>query len=107
VLVQAADPADDQPGSDGLPFLPDECGVPGLGDLGVGHPAAEMVVPDRPGYRMGCHASSSPGSRPCRTGLYQDWPGDPVFRPIVDQDLADGQHRNPDPVGRAEFFATA
>jgi hypothetical protein len=40
-------------------------------------------------------------------GLYQDWLGDPVFRPILDQDLADGQHRNPDPVGRPEFFTTA
>jgi SAM-dependent methyltransferase len=30
-------------------------------------------------------------------GLYADWLDDPVFRPIVDQDLADGQHRNPDP----------
>ena len=30
-------------------------------------------------------------------GLYEDWLDDPVFRPIVDQDLADGQHRNPDP----------
>jgi hypothetical protein len=25
----------------------------------------------------------------------------------VDQDLADGQHRNPDPVGKPEFFTTA
>jgi ubiquinone/menaquinone biosynthesis C-methylase UbiE len=40
-------------------------------------------------------------------GLYQGWLEDPVFRPIVDQDLADGQHRNPDPVGRPEFFTTA
>jgi ubiquinone/menaquinone biosynthesis C-methylase UbiE len=40
-------------------------------------------------------------------GLYQDWLDDPDFRPIVDQDLADGQHRNPDPVGRPEFFTTA
>jgi ubiquinone/menaquinone biosynthesis C-methylase UbiE len=40
-------------------------------------------------------------------GLYRGWLGDPVFRPIVDQDLADGQHRNPDPVGRPEFFTTA
>jgi ubiquinone/menaquinone biosynthesis C-methylase UbiE len=40
-------------------------------------------------------------------GLYEGWLGDPVFRPIVDQDLADGQHRNPDPVGRPEFFTTA
>jgi len=40
-------------------------------------------------------------------GLYEDWLDDPVFRPIVDQDLADGQHRNPDPAGRPEFFTTA
>jgi ubiquinone/menaquinone biosynthesis C-methylase UbiE len=40
-------------------------------------------------------------------GLYRGWLDDPVFRPIVDQDLADGQHRNPDPVGRPEFFTTA
>jgi SAM-dependent methyltransferase len=40
-------------------------------------------------------------------GLYRDWLDDPDFRPIVDQDLADGQHRNPDPVGRPEFFTTA
>ena len=33
-------------------------------------------------------------------GLYEDWLDDPEFRPIVDQDLRDGQHRNPDPVGR-------
>jgi SAM-dependent methyltransferase len=30
-------------------------------------------------------------------GLYEGWLDDPLFRPIVDQDLADGQHRNPDP----------
>ncbi|HEV2374094.1 MAG TPA: class I SAM-dependent methyltransferase [Streptosporangiaceae bacterium] len=40
-------------------------------------------------------------------GLYRGWLDDPDFRPIVDQDLADGQHRNPDPVGRPEFFTTA
>jgi ubiquinone/menaquinone biosynthesis C-methylase UbiE len=40
-------------------------------------------------------------------GLYEGWLDDPVFRPIVDQDLVDGQHRNPDPVGRLEFFTTA
>jgi ubiquinone/menaquinone biosynthesis C-methylase UbiE len=40
-------------------------------------------------------------------GLYRGWLDDPHFRPIVDQDLADGQHRNPDPVGRPEFFTTA
>jgi SAM-dependent methyltransferase len=40
-------------------------------------------------------------------GLYRGWLDDPGFRPIVDQDLLDGQHRNPDPVGRPEFFTTA
>jgi SAM-dependent methyltransferase len=40
-------------------------------------------------------------------GLYRGWLDDPDFRPIVDQDLADGQHRNPDPIGRPEFFTTA
>jgi SAM-dependent methyltransferase len=40
-------------------------------------------------------------------GLYEGWLDDPVFRPIVQRDLADGQHRNPDPVGRPEFFTTA
>jgi len=40
-------------------------------------------------------------------GLYEGWLDDPDFRPIVDQDLVDGQHRNPDPVGRPEFFTTA
>jgi ubiquinone/menaquinone biosynthesis C-methylase UbiE len=40
-------------------------------------------------------------------GLYQDWLDDPQFRQIVDQDLASGQHRNPDPVGRPERFTTA
>ena len=40
-------------------------------------------------------------------GLYEGWLDDPGFRAIVDQDLADGQHRNPDPVGRPEFFTTA
>jgi len=39
--------------------------------------------------------------------VYQGWLDDPQFRRIVDQDLADGQHRNPDPVGRPEFFTTA
>jgi SAM-dependent methyltransferase len=40
-------------------------------------------------------------------GLHEGWLDDPVFRPIVEQDLVDGQHRNPDPVGRPEFFTTA
>jgi hypothetical protein len=40
-------------------------------------------------------------------GLYRGWLDDLQFRPIVDRDLVDGQHRNPDPVGRPEFFTTA
>jgi ubiquinone/menaquinone biosynthesis C-methylase UbiE len=40
-------------------------------------------------------------------GLYEGWLDDPVFRPIVDRDLADGQHRNPDPAVLPEFFTTA
>jgi ubiquinone/menaquinone biosynthesis C-methylase UbiE len=40
-------------------------------------------------------------------GLYRGWLDDPQFKPIVDRDLADGQHRNPDPAGRPEFFTTA
>ncbi len=32
---------------------------------------------------------------------------DPLFRSIVERDLVDGQHRNPDVVGRPEFFTTA
>jgi 2-polyprenyl-3-methyl-5-hydroxy-6-metoxy-1,4-benzoquinol methylase len=33
--------------------------------------------------------------------------GDPEFRPIVERDLIDGQHRNPDPRSRPQFFTTA
>jgi ubiquinone/menaquinone biosynthesis C-methylase UbiE len=40
-------------------------------------------------------------------GLYRDWLDDPEFLRIVEQDLASGQHRNADPVGRPEFFTTA
>jgi hypothetical protein len=48
LLVQVPDPARDQPGGDQLALLRvGECGVSGLGDLGVGDPAAELVIPDR------------------------------------------------------------
>lgn len=40
-------------------------------------------------------------------GLREGWLDDPVFRPIVERDLAGGQHRNRDPVGRPQFFTTA
>ena len=59
----------------------------------------------RPGGRLLAMAVSRFAS--LLDGLYEDWLDDPDFRPIVDQDLLDGQHRNPDPVGRPEFFTTA
>jgi SAM-dependent methyltransferase len=59
----------------------------------------------RPGGRLLAMAISRFAS--LLDGLYQGWLDDPQFRPIVDRDLADGQHRNPDPVGRPEFFTTA
>jgi len=40
-------------------------------------------------------------------GLYESWLDDPDFRPIVDRDLADGQHRNRDTLDRPGFFTTA
>jgi len=59
----------------------------------------------RPGGRLLAVAISRFAS--LLDGLYQGWLDDPQFRPIVDRDLADGQHRNPDPAGRPEFFTTA
>jgi len=40
-------------------------------------------------------------------GLYLGRLDDPEFRPIMERDITDGQHRNPDPVGRPGFFTTA
>jgi len=59
----------------------------------------------RPGGRLLAMAISRFAS--LLDGLYEDRLDDPGFRPIVDRDLVDGQHRNPDPVGRPEFFTTA
>jgi ubiquinone/menaquinone biosynthesis C-methylase UbiE len=59
----------------------------------------------RPGGRLVAVAISRFAS--LLDGLYRGWLDDPQFRPIVERDLADGQHRNPDPVGRPEFFTTA
>ena len=53
LLVQVADPADDQPGGDRLPLLRGERRVRRLGDLGVGDPGAQLVIPDRPGILDG------------------------------------------------------
>jgi ubiquinone/menaquinone biosynthesis C-methylase UbiE len=52
----------------------------------------------RPGGRLMAMAISRCASM--LDGLYRDWLDDPVFRAIVDRDLAEGQHRNPDPAGR-------
>jgi ubiquinone/menaquinone biosynthesis C-methylase UbiE len=59
----------------------------------------------RPGGRLVAVAISRFAS--LLDGVYEDWLDDPQFRRIVDQDLADGQHRNPDPVGTPERFTTA
>jgi SAM-dependent methyltransferase len=40
-------------------------------------------------------------------GLRSDWLGDPVFRAIAEQDLKTGQHRNPEPDRRPDWFTTA
>jgi len=47
--VEVLDPADDQPGGDGLPLLRGEGGVFRVGDLGVGDPPAQLVIPDGAG----------------------------------------------------------
>lgn len=40
-------------------------------------------------------------------GLRRRVLGDPAFRSIVERDLRDGQHRNPDVRGQPEYFTTA
>jgi ubiquinone/menaquinone biosynthesis C-methylase UbiE len=40
-------------------------------------------------------------------GLYGGYLSDPRFWPIVERDLADGQHRSPAASGDADFFTTA
>jgi hypothetical protein len=42
--VEVFVPADDQPGGDGLVLLGGERGVGHLGDLGVAHPAGQLVT---------------------------------------------------------------
>lgn len=59
----------------------------------------------RPGGRLVAMAISRFAS--LLDGLHSGWLDDPAFRPIVDRDLASGQHRNPDPAGRPDFFTTA
>lgn len=59
----------------------------------------------RPGGRLLAMAISRFAS--LLDGLSRGWLDEPVFRPIAERDITDGQHRNPDPVGRPEFFTTA
>jgi ubiquinone/menaquinone biosynthesis C-methylase UbiE len=40
-------------------------------------------------------------------GLVEGWLDRPPYRTIVERDLAEGQHRNPDPVRVPEYFTTA
>jgi SAM-dependent methyltransferase len=40
-------------------------------------------------------------------GLRRGWLGDAQFSAIIEHDLATGEHRNPDPVGRPHWFTTA
>ena len=40
-------------------------------------------------------------------GLRFGWSGDPVFRAMLERDLRTGQHRNPEPERRPEWFTTA
>src|SRR5216684_1779037 len=47
--VAVFDPADDQPGGDGLPLLRDEGGVFRLGHLRLRHPGPQLIIPDRAG----------------------------------------------------------
>ncbi|TMR36928.1 hypothetical protein ETD85_09240 [Nonomuraea zeae] len=47
LLVEFLDPPHDQPGGDGLALGAGEGGVADLGDLGVGDPAAGLLIEDR------------------------------------------------------------
>lgn len=40
-------------------------------------------------------------------GLYGGYLSDPIFWPVVERDLAEGQHRGPPPGGEAPIFTTA
>jgi ubiquinone/menaquinone biosynthesis C-methylase UbiE len=40
-------------------------------------------------------------------GLFNRYLAEPTFRELVERDLREGQHRNPDPEGRPEWFTTA
>jgi len=64
--VEVFDPADDQPRGDRLPLLGGEGGVGDLGYSGVGDPAAQLVIPDRPGIFDGCPGRVRDG---CDRGL--------------------------------------
>ena len=71
LLVQVPDPADDQPGGDGLALLQRERRLLRFGDLGVRDPGLQLVVPDRAGTGS---ASRHPRRwRPSRHGCSSSW----------------------------------
>lgn len=59
----------------------------------------------RPGGRVLAAAISRFAS--LLDGLYDGWLGEPALAAMVNRALADGQHRNRDPVGEPGFFTTA
>ena len=70
LLVQVPDPADDQPGGDGLALLRREGCVLGLGDLGVRDPAVQWSSQIARGYRMAVQASSPMAAMAARMLLF-------------------------------------
>jgi hypothetical protein len=81
--VEVFDPADDQPGGDGLALLGGERGIGDLGDLGVGDPAPQLVIPDRPRVldrRPGVLADRSDRGLDRRVQLRRDRENAPAWR---------------------------
>jgi ubiquinone/menaquinone biosynthesis C-methylase UbiE len=64
--------------------------------------AARVVRPGGPVMAVGISRFAS-----LLDGLRFGWLTDPLFRAMVDQDLRTGQHRNPRPEQRPEWFTTA
>ena len=64
--------------------------------------AARVVRPGGPVIAVGISRFAS-----LLDGLRFGWLTDPLFRAMVDQDLQTGQHRNPRPEQRPEWFTTA
>lgn len=72
---------------------------------GRGTALAEAIRVLRPGGLLVAAAISRFAS--LLDGLHSGWLDDAQYAAAVDQDLATGHHRNPDPVKRPEWFTTA